>query len=68
MLLVIGFIAIAVSFLAYWKNNHLIVTPAAMPALQRLAISTYIVLFSSFDAIGLGLYSDYTTNILSTDD
>ena len=68
MLLVIGFIAIGISFLAYWKNNHLIVTPAAMPALQRLAISTYIVLFASFGAIGLGLYRFYKTKTLSTDD
>ncbi|MDE1818636.1 MAG: hypothetical protein KGI19_08545 [Thaumarchaeota archaeon] len=68
MLLVIGFVAIAVSFLAYWKNNHLIVTPAAMPALQRLAISTYIVLLASFGAIGLGLYRCYKSKTLSTDD
>ncbi|MDE1845311.1 MAG: hypothetical protein KGI10_08300 [Thaumarchaeota archaeon] len=68
VLLIVGFVAIAASFLAYWKNNNLIVTPAAMPALQRLAVSTYVVLFASFGAIGLGLYRFYKTKTLSTDD
>ncbi len=67
-LLIVGFVAIAVSFLAYWKNNNLIITPAAMPALQRLAVSTYVVIFASFGAIGLGLYRFYKTKTLSTDD
>jgi hypothetical protein len=67
VLLIVGFVAIAVSFLAYWKNNNLIITPAAMPALQRLAVSTYIVLFTSFGAIGLGLYRLYKTKTLAND-
>jgi hypothetical protein len=68
VLLVVGFIAIAVSFLVYWKNNELIITPSAMPALQRLAVATYVVLFASFGAIGLGLYRFYKIKTLSTDD
>jgi hypothetical protein len=66
-LILVGFLAIAVSFLAYAKNNHTIVTPAAMPALQRLAVSTYIVLFASFAAIGWGFYKMYKTKITAAD-
>ena len=66
-LLVVGFVAIVVSFLAYWRNNDLIVTPSAIPALQRLAVSTYIVLLTSFGLIGLGLYRLYKTKTLSAD-
>lgn len=68
MLLVIGFVAIVISFLAYWKNNHLIVTPSAMPALQRLGVSTYVVPFASFGALGLDLYRCYKSKTLSADD
>ena len=66
-LILIGFLAIAVSFLAYAKNNNLTITPAAMPALQRLAIAIYVVLFSSFVAIGWGLYKTYRAKISSAD-
>jgi hypothetical protein len=67
-LFIVGLVAIAASFLVYWRNNYLIVTPAAMPALQRLAIATYVVLFVSFGSIGLGLYRFYKTKIQSNDD
>jgi len=66
-LILVGFLAIAVSFLAYTKNNNLIITPAAMPALQNLAVATYLVLFASFAAIGWGLYKMYKTKITSAD-
>ena len=66
-LILIGFLAMAISFLAYAKNSSLIITPAAMPALQRLAIATYVVLFASFVAIGWGLYKTYRTKISSSD-
>jgi len=62
-----GFLAIAVSFFAYAKNNNLIITPAAMPALQNLAVATYLVLLASFAAIGWGLYKMYKTKITSAD-
>lgn len=66
-LILVGFLAIAVSFLAYAKNNNTIVTPAAMPALQRLAVATYMVLFASFAAIGWGFYKMYKSKIASAD-
>ncbi|HJW20159.1 MAG TPA: hypothetical protein VJ571_06345 [Candidatus Nitrosotalea sp.] len=66
-LILVGFLAIIISFLAYAKNNNLVITPSAMPALQNLAVATYLVLFSSFAAIGWGLYKMYKTKIASTD-
>lgn len=66
-LILVGFLAIAVSFLAYAKNDNLMITPSAMPALQRLAIATYLVLLASFAAIGWGLYKMYKTKITSAD-
>ena len=66
-LILVGFLAIVVSFLAYTKNNNLIITPAAMPALQRLAVATYLVLFASFGSIGWGLYKMYKTKITHSD-
>jgi hypothetical protein len=66
-LILVGFLAIAVSFLAYAKNNNLIITPAAMPALQNLAVATYLVLLASFAAIGWGLYKMYKVKIASAD-
>ncbi len=62
-LIVVGFVAMAVTFLAYAKNDSLIITPAAMPALKRLALMTYVILFSSFGAIGWGLYKLYKSKI-----
>jgi hypothetical protein len=67
ILILIGFLAIAVTFLAYAKNSSLIITPAAMPALQRLAIATYVVLFLAFVAIGWGLYKVYRSKIVTSD-
>ncbi|MGI0094306.1 MAG: hypothetical protein ACREA8_09400, partial [Nitrosotalea sp.] len=66
-LILVGFLAIVISFLAYAKNSNLIITPAAMPALQNLAVATYLVLFSSFASIGWGLYKMYKTKISSAD-
>jgi hypothetical protein len=66
-LITIGFVAIAVSFLAYWNNENIIVTPAAMPALRHLAVATYAILLLSFGAISLGLYRFYKTKALVSD-
>jgi hypothetical protein len=66
-LILVGFLAIVVSFLAYANNSNLIITPAAMPALHRLAVATYVVLFASFGAIGWGLYKWYRARILVSD-
>jgi len=62
-LVIVGFLAIAVSFLAYARNNEITVTPAAMPALQHMAIATYVILFISFGAIGWGLYKFYKAKV-----
>jgi hypothetical protein len=62
-LIIVGFVAIAVSFLVYARNDSISVTPAAMPALERLAIATYISLFMAFGAIGWGLYRFYKIKI-----
>ncbi|TLX68849.1 MAG: hypothetical protein E6L05_06620 [Thaumarchaeota archaeon] len=66
-LIIVGFVAIAVSFLVYTKNDLISVTPAAIPALQRLAIATYVILFMSFGAIGWGLYRFYKIKIATGD-
>jgi len=66
-LILVGFLAIAVSFLAYAKNSNLTITPAAMPALHSLAVATYVVLLASFVAIGWGLYKTYKKKISSSD-
>ena len=58
-LIIVGFLAIAVSFLAYARNNQITVTPSAMPALQNMAVATYVILFTSFIAIGWGLFKFY---------
>ena len=67
-LIVVGFVAMTVSFLAYWNNQSTIVTPAAMPPLQRLAVATYVILLLSFGAISLGLYRFYKAKARNADD
>ncbi len=62
-LILVGFVAIAASFLVYWNNENTTVTPAAMPPLQRLAVATYVILLLSFGAISLGLYRFYKTKV-----
>ena len=66
-LIIVGFAAIAVSFLVYARNDSTSVTPAAIPALERLAVVTYVVLFMAFGAIGWGLYRFYKIKISSGD-
>lgn len=62
-MIIVGFVSIAVSFLAYWGNQSTIVTPAAMPPLHNLAVATYAILLLSFGAISLGLYRFYKTKV-----
>ena len=62
-LIIVGFAAIAIVFLAYAKNNDIAVTPSAISALQRLAAVTYLVLLLAFGAIGWGLYKFYKAKI-----
>lgn len=66
-LVIVGFVAIAVSFLAYWHNQSTIITPSAMSALQRLAVATYVILLLSFGAIGWGLYKFYKAKTSMSD-
>ena len=68
MLIIIGFVAMLASFLAYWNNHSLIITPGAMPALQRLAIVTYVIMLLSFGSIGWGLHRFYRSKIRDADD
>ncbi|MDE1763327.1 MAG: hypothetical protein KGH88_03670 [Thaumarchaeota archaeon] len=68
VLIIIGSLAMLVSFLAYWNNHSLMITPAAMPALQRLAIVAYVIMFLSFGSIGWGLYRFYRAKIGDADD
>jgi hypothetical protein len=63
VLIIVGFFAIAISFLVYARNDTLTITPAAMPALQNLAVATYVILFFSFGAIGWGLYKFYKAKV-----
>ena len=67
MLIILGFVAMSVSFLAYLNNNNLVVTPTAMPPLQKLAVATYVILSLSFVSIGWGLYRFYKTRIAAND-
>lgn len=66
-LVIVGFLAIAVSFLAYARNGELTITPAAMPALKNMAVATYVILFTSFGAIGWGFYKYYKSKIENPD-
>lgn len=66
-LIIVGFLAIVVSFLAYARNNELTITPAAMPTLQHMAVATYVILFTSFGAIGWGFYKHYKAKIENPD-
>lgn len=67
VLVVVGFVAMLASFLAYWNNHSLIITPAAMPALQGLAIMAYVIMFLSFGSIGWGLHRFYRAKIGDAD-
>lgn len=67
ILVIVGFVAMSVSFLAYLNNNSIIITPSAMPALQRLAVSAYVILFFSFGSISWGLYRFYKTRMAAND-
>ena len=62
-LIIVGFAAIVIVFLAYAKNNDITVTPSAISALQRLTEVTYLVLLLAFGAIGWGLYKFYKAKI-----
>ena len=66
-LILVGFLAIVASFIVYARNDELTITPAAMPALQNMAVATYVILFTSFGAIGWGFYRFYKAKIENPD-
>ncbi len=68
VLIIIGSVAMLISFLAYWNNHALIITPAAMPALERLAVMAYVIMLLSFGSIGWGLHRFYRAKIRDADD
>jgi len=67
-MIIVGFASIAISFLIYSKYDYdAVITPNAVPFLERMAQGTYIVLFMSFGAIGYGLYRFYQAKIAKSD-
>ena len=68
VLIIVGSLAMLISFLAYWNNHSLIITPNAMPALQRLAVMAYVIMLLSFGSIGWGLHRFYRTKIRNAHD
>ena len=55
-LIISGLIAIVVLFLIYARSSSLVLTPEAIPVLERIAVVFYIILIMSFLAISYGLY------------
>jgi hypothetical protein len=69
MMVIVGFVSIAISFLIYSKYDYdIAITPDAVPFLERLAVGMYAVLFLSFGAIAYGLYKFYKAKIAKSDD
>lgn len=67
VLISIGSLAMLISFLAYWNNHSLIITPGVMPSLQRLAVVTYVIMLLSFGSIGWGLHRFYRAKVKDAD-
>ncbi|HSD04511.1 MAG TPA: hypothetical protein VLB45_02000 [Nitrosopumilaceae archaeon] len=69
MMIIVGFVSIAISFLIYSKYDYdIAITPDAVPFLERLAVGVYAVLFLSFGAIAYGLYRFYKSKVAKSDD
>jgi len=67
-MIIVGFASIAISFLIYSKYDYnAVITPGAVPFLERMALGMYIVFFLSFGAIGYGLYRFYQAKIAKSD-
>ena len=64
LLIISGFVVIAVLFLIYARSSSLVLTPEAIPVLERLAVVFYIILIMSFVAIGFGLYKYHNQKVL----
>jgi len=63
LLIISGFIAIAVLFLIYARSASLELTPEAIPVIERLAVVFYIILIMSFVAISFGLYKYHNQKV-----
>jgi hypothetical protein len=63
-LIISGFIAIVVLFLIYARSSSLVLTPEAIPVLERVAVVFYIILIMSFLAIGYGLYKYHNQKVI----
>ena len=55
-LIILGFISIAILFLIYSRFETITITDNAILAMQRVAITFYIIMFLAFTAIAFGLY------------
>ena len=63
-LIISGFIAIVVLFLIYARSSSLVLTPEAIPVLERVAVVFYIILIMSFLAISYGLYKYHNQKVI----
>jgi len=63
-LIISGLIAIVVLFLIYARSSSLVLTPEAIPVLERIAVVFYIILIMSFLAISYGLYKYHNQKVI----
>ena len=63
LLIISGFIIIAILFLIYARSSSLELTPEAIPVLERVAVVFYIILILSFVAISFGLYKYHNQKV-----
>jgi len=63
LLIISGFVVIAVLFLIYARSSSLVLTPDAITVLERLAVVFYIILIMSFVAISFGLYKYHNQKV-----
>lgn len=66
-LIVLGFASIAILFLIYTRFQNAAITPDAIPAIERLALSFYIGLLLAFGAIAYGLYRYHKQKVVEND-
>ena len=63
LLIISGFIIIAILFLIYARSSSLELTPEAIPVLERVAVVFYIILILSIVAISFGLYKYHNQKV-----
>lgn len=67
ILIILGFISMAVLFLIYARISSLELIPEAISALERIAFIFYLILIMSFIAIGFGVYKYYKQKVNGKD-